>query len=156
MKHLVQPLSPAYLQEIAAHFASLDLPYPRPEAASGTSEALRRGRQLVFDGDSSLRLPACVQCHGQAMTGMLPATPGLLGLSKDYLTAQLGAWRNGLRTAREPDCMKAISLRLKESDVHAVSAFLSSQALPRDTRARRREALESTTGDLQCAPPRVR
>lgn len=135
MRHLVQPLSSAYLQEIAAHFASLNLPYPPPERAQASAEAMQRGKQLVFEGDTRLRLPACVQCHGQAMTGVLPAVPGLLGLSKDYLTAQLGAWRNGLRAAREPDCMKAVSLALQESDIHAVSAYLSSQALPRNAGA---------------------
>lgn len=135
MRQLVTPLSAAYLQEIAGHFAALNLPYPPPEPPSATAEVLQRGKQLIFEGDASLRLPACIQCHGQAMTGVLPATPGLLGLSKDYLVAQLGAWRNGLRAAREPDCMKTISLRMKESDIHAVSAYLSSQALPHDARA---------------------
>lgn len=171
MKHLVQPLSPAYLQDIAVHFASLNLPYPPPEPAAAGPDVMQRGIQLVFDGDTNLRLPACVQCHGQNMTGTLPATPGLLGLSKDYLTAQLGAWRNGLRAAREPDCMKAISLRLQESDIHAVSAYLSSQALPRDARpsshtlksdrlnraAATVHAASSAphAGDLQCATPRA-
>ncbi len=184
MKHLVQPLSPAYLQEIAAHFAALNLPYPPPEPASANAEVLQRGKQLVFKGDSALQLPACVQCHGQAMTGVLPATPGLLGLSKDYLTAQLGAWRNGLRAAREPDCMKTVSLRMKETDIHAVSAYLSSQALPRDARAAKVATARVTTpgtnshtmkgaglypegttaaagtgtspaGDLPCATPRI-
>lgn len=153
MKHLVQPLSPAYLHEIAAHFASLNLPYPPPEPASANAEVLQRGQQLVFKGDVSLRLPACAQCHGQAMTGVLPAAPGLLGLSKDYLTAQLGAWRNGLRAAREPDCMKAVSLRMKESDIHAVSAYLSSVKPVAASAAAVTGAAQA--GDLQCATPRI-
>lgn len=153
MKQLVQPLSTAYLQEIAAHFASLNLPYPAPEPASVNAEVLQRGKQLIFEGDAALRLPACVQCHGQAMSGVLPATPGLLGLSKDYLTAQLGAWRNGLRAAREPDCMKAVSLRMKESDIHAVSAYLSSVKPVAASAAAVTGA--SQAGDLQCATPRI-
>ncbi len=159
MRQLVTPLSTAYLQEIATHFSALDLPYPPPESISVPQAVRDRGRQLALEGDPARRLPACIQCHGQALTGMLPATPGLLGLSKDYLTAQLGAWRNGLRAAREPDCMKVISNRLEESDIHAVSAFLASQALPRHTRAvAARRGLPETAPtlppDLVCATPR--
>lgn len=135
MRHLVQPLSTAYLQEIAAHFAALDLPYPPPEAHQATPAVLQRGRQLAVEGDPQLKLPACASCHGTTLTGVLPATPGLLGLSKDYLSAQLGAWRHGLRRARAPDCMKPLVQRLHEDDLHAVSAYLASQALPRLTQA---------------------
>ena len=165
MRHLVQPLSPAYLKEIAAHFAALNLPYPSPERSSLEPAVLQRGRQLVHEGDAGLKVPACVHCHGQALTGVLPATPGLLGLSKDYLSAQLGAWRNGLRRAREPDCMKHISQRLQEADIHAVSAFLSTQALPSNTRAVVQQPMATATApapvsspngsiDLACAPAR--
>jgi len=162
MRHLVQPLSPAYLREIASHFAGLDLPYPSPERAVADPMVLQRGRLLVHEGDSGLKLPACVQCHGQALTGMLPATPGLLGLSKDYLSAQLGAWRNGLRAAREPDCMKHISRRLQEADIHAVSAYLASQALPSHTQPAPQPPVRSPGASppagasalLACAAPR--
>ncbi len=41
------------------------------------------------------------------MTGRAPFIPGLLGLPRDYLNAQLGAWRNGQRHASPPDCMAA-------------------------------------------------
>ena len=37
-----------------------------------------------------------------AATGYVP---GLLGLPRDYLNGQLGAWRSGQRRAVEPDCM---------------------------------------------------
>ena len=35
--------------------------------------------------------------------------PGLLGLRADYISAQLGAWRYGTRTAAEPDCMQIVA-----------------------------------------------
>ena len=89
---------------------------------------LRHGRQLVLEGDAARQLPACVQCHGQAMTGVAPNVPGLLGLPRDYLNAQLGAWRNGDRRAHAPDCMGEIAKRLSEADLGAVTAYLSTQA----------------------------
>jgi cytochrome c553 len=73
---------------------------------------LERGRQLVTRGDTALKVPACIACHGERLTGALPAIPGLLGLPRDYINAQFGAWRNGTRRAHAPDCMATIAGRL--------------------------------------------
>src|SRR5690606_28791115 len=100
------------LREIAGHYASLELPYPAPQAAQVPPALLARGRVLALDGDAARGLPACAGCHGRALTGAAPAIPGLLGLSRDYLNAQFGAWRDGLRRASEPDCMARIVRRL--------------------------------------------
>ena len=55
---------------------------------------------------------ACASCHGTALMGILPSTPALLGLPRDYLAAQLGAWQTGLRRAHAPDCMGRIAKAL--------------------------------------------
>ncbi|MGC1176078.1 MAG: c-type cytochrome, partial [Polaromonas sp.] len=47
MTQLVDPLSDAYLMEIATYFSALDLPYPSPAAPAATPEGLRRGQTLV-------------------------------------------------------------------------------------------------------------
>ncbi len=130
MAQLVEPLSDAYLMEIAQYFSALDLPYPPPAAAATSAAVLERGRQLVLQGDASRRVPACVACHGQAMTGVLPAVPGLLGLPRDYLNAQLGAWKTGQRRAHAPDCMKQVVDRLSLDDLNAVASWLAAQPLP--------------------------
>jgi cytochrome c553 len=130
MTHLLEPLSEPYLQAFADHFAGLDLPYgpPAPEPSEPGLKA--RARQLVMDGDPARRLPACVACHGQRLTGVLPAVPSLLGLPRDYLNAQLGAWRSGTRSARAPDCMAEIAQRLQREDVAALSTWLAAQPVP--------------------------
>ncbi len=130
MVALVDGLPDAYLQEIAAHFAALDLPHAAPPAADAPAAVLARGRQLALQGDAARGLPACAACHGEALTGRLPATPGLLGLPRDYLTGQLGAWVSGQRRAQPPDCMAEIAKRLAGSDLSAVSAWLASQPVP--------------------------
>lgn len=130
MTRMVDPLSDAYLLEIAQYFAALDLPYPAPQPASATPQALQRGQQLALQGDAARQIPACVQCHGQALTGVLPAVPGLLGLPRDYLNSQLGAWRTQQRRAHAPDCMAQIAQRLAPEDVTAVTAWLAAQAVP--------------------------
>ncbi len=130
MVALVDPLSDAYLREIAQYFAQQEAPYPPPVPRAESSATLARGQQLVMQGDASRRIPACVQCHGQALTGIQPSVPGLLGLPRDYLNGQLGAWVNGQRHAQAPDCMADIAKRLQGDDVAAVTAWLSSQAWP--------------------------
>ncbi len=130
MTQLIAPLSDGYLHEIAQHYAGLDLPYPAPQKPDATAAMLERGRQLVHEGDAARGLPACVRCHGAAMTGAQPATPGLLGLPRDYLVGQIGAWQTGLRRAPAPDCMRQIALRLGPGDTVALAAWLAAQAVP--------------------------
>lgn len=130
MAQLVAPLSDAYLMEIAQYFSALDVPYPPPVAATAPADLLQRGRQLVLQGDAARRVPACVSCHGQAMTGVQPAIPGLLGLPRHYLNAQLGAWKTGQRRAQSPDCMKQVVDRLDLDELNAVASWLATQAPP--------------------------
>jgi cytochrome c553 len=133
MARLLDPLSDAYLREIAQYFASLDLPYPAPPAPQVPDAVLRRGQLLAREGDADAKIPACVRCHGAALTGVVPATPGLLGVSRDYLNAQLGAWRTGQRQAHAPDCMAQIARQLTPEDLTAVAAWLAAQPMPTDT-----------------------
>src|SRR3954469_12773329 len=132
MAGLLETLSDDYLFAIAQHFSALDVPYPRPQPANVPPEMLERGRVLATQGDPQRRLPACASCHGKALTGVAPNIPGLLGLPRDYLNAQLGAWRTGQRRALAPDCMAEVARRLSPEELSAVTAFLSSQALPAD------------------------
>ena len=135
MAQLVDPLSDGYVREIAEYFASLELPYPAHSAVPIGPHELQRGEQLVRHGDATLRIPACAQCHGVALTGTQPSIPGLLGLPRDYLKSQLGAWSNGQRHAHAPDCMATIAQRLSPADAAAVTGWLASQPLPAVTRA---------------------
>ncbi len=130
MTPLLDTLSPAYLQEIAQHFASLDLPYPAPPASAVAPAEVARGLQLAQQGDPAAQVPACAACHGPALTGRLPATPGLLGLPRDYLIGQLGAWQTGLRRAASPDCMATLARRMSAADVSAVASWLAAQPVP--------------------------
>ena len=53
MVHLVQHLSDDYLREMAAYFASLDLPYPAVSPVSDASaETLARGKTLAPNGSA--------------------------------------------------------------------------------------------------------
>ena len=130
MAYFVDHMTDAYLQEIARYFADLDLPYPAPRAANATPAQFARGELLARRGDRALGVPACTTCHGEALTGALPAIPSVLGLPRDYLQLQFGSWRVGVRRARAPDCMSQIVSRLSPQDLSDVAAWLSSQPVP--------------------------
>ena len=130
MTDLIEHLSAQYLGEMASYFSALDLPYPPPAAVRASAPAMEHGRALVQQGDAARRIPACVACHGSALTGVQPATPGLLGLPRDYINSQLGAWTTAQRRAQAPDCMAQIARLLTSEDVSAVSAWLSAQPVP--------------------------
>lgn len=127
MAYLLEHMTDAYLRDIAEHFAQLDLPYPAPQTTGASPAVLARGQQLVRQGDTALGIAACTTCHGVTMTGTQPDVPGLLGLPRDYILGQLGAWRTGLRKAHAPDCMGDVARRLSAEDVSAMAIWLSSQ-----------------------------
>jgi cytochrome c553 len=135
MTGMVEFLRDDYLQEIAQHFSVLDLPYPAPPVSSLSDVQQARARQLVTQGAAGRKLPACTSCHGEALTGLAPHVPGLLGLPRDYINAQLGAWKTGQRHAHAPDCMAEIARVLTTDEVALVSGWLATQALPADTHA---------------------
>ena len=105
-------------------------PYAAPQPSKASADTLALGRRLVMGGDASRNIPACISCHGQTLRGALPSIPGLLGLPRDYVNAQIGAWKNGARKAAAPDCMALISKQLSAEDVGAVSSWLAAQPIP--------------------------
>ena len=134
MNYMVDPLPDAYLREIAEHFAAEHLPPPPSQPTDASAAILERGRVLVMQGDKANKVPACIACHGDKLTGVNPTIPGLLGLPRDYVNAQFGAWRNKVRRAHAPDCMAEIATRLSLADVNAISSWLGMQ--PVDPTAR--------------------
>ena len=132
MNYLLEYIPDAYLQKMAEYFSALRPP-PLQQAVSDASPALlTRGETIVKQGDAKQGVPPCSHCHGSALTGMEPAIPGLVGLHASYISAQLGAFRYGTRTAAEPDCMQVVAASLTESDVSAVAAYLASLPIPVD------------------------
>ena len=130
MANLLAPLTDDYLREIARHFSQLQLPYPPPQPATASVDVLTRGETLVTRGDAALRVPACIECHGAGLMGVAPSVPALIGMPRDYLNSQLGAWRTGGRHAMEPDCMAQVAKRLAPSDISALSQWLAAQTVP--------------------------
>jgi cytochrome c553 len=137
MVGMVEHLSDAYLLEMAQYFADLDVPYatPIPLKIPASAVTLETGKTLTLQGDKTRYLAACTSCHGAGLMGVLPNTPALLGLPRDYLAAQLGAWQTGLRRAHAPDCMGRIAKALTADDIDALASWLASQPVPKYAKA---------------------
>ncbi len=153
MVYLVQNLSDEYLREMATYFSVLELPHAPPERATLSDEQAARARQIVQQGDAARGVPACVACHGKELTGFDPGIPGLLGLPRQYMTAQFGAWRSGRLRAVAPDCMAEVARRLAPDDAPLLAAWLAAQPV---AAARQREVapdkLPLQCGSLIAAP----
>jgi cytochrome c553 len=156
MIYLMQFMDDAYLGEIAAWYAAQPAHAQRAEQTAApldaTSEA--RARQLVFEGDPSIGLPACARCHGERLSGLEPGVPALLSLPPDYIIAQIGGWMTGARKSIAPDCMAEISHKLTPVDVRIVANWLSRQPTDSDTHPAlaNARALPMACGDLPHAP----
>lgn len=132
MNYLLQYQSDDYLHAMAAYYSAERPPASAPPVPTVSESVLTRGKSLVTNGDPVRGIPACVNCHGQSLTGMDPGLPGLVGLRASYISAQIGAFRYGTRTALAPDCMQIVAGLLTEADVVAVTAYLASLPVPVD------------------------
>ncbi len=132
MNYLTTYLTDDYLHEIATYFAEQKPTLPTPAIAQVPPATMERGRTLATVGDAARGIPACASCHSASFTGRQPGIPGIVGLPHDYLSAQLGAFRTGVRHAVTPDCMQQVALKLSDADIGAVSSWLSSQPVPQD------------------------
>jgi len=129
MTWLVGSMDDAYMADIAAYYASMP---PRTRPADTGAETLTdtmrdTALRLVEQGDPARNVPPCTACHGKALTGLEPAIPALVGLPADYIIAQLGNWRSGVRHAKAPDCMADVASDLSPGDIRAIAVWLSRQ-----------------------------
>ena len=134
MARLLDPLSDAYLLEIArALRRRSSCPTPPPRAPTAARRRPGSAARLwLMQGDAA-RHAALLRAlpRRRRSPASQPNTPGLLGVPRDYLNAQLGAWRTGQRRAHAPDCMAEIARQLEPEDLNAVPNWLAAQPLPR-------------------------
>ncbi|SFF25017.1 cytochrome C [Nitrosomonas sp. Nm166] len=132
---LLENMSDEYLQEIARYFSSLQLPYPAPEQIPMQPEEIALAERLIYSGNSEKDIPACSACHGDTLMGIAPAIPGLLGLSRAYISAQLSGWRKGsIMRSQTPDCMSEIAKQLSNDEVNAIAKWLARQPVSGEPR----------------------
>jgi cytochrome c553 len=99
--------------------------------------SIRRGEALVTTGSegvlNGLALPprtlACAACHGPDLQG-LADVPGIAGRSPSYLVRQLYDLQQGTRRGKMSVPMQAVVANLRDDDMVAIAAYVSSRAAP--------------------------
>lgn len=78
---------------------------------------------LIVNGRQKARM--CTGCHGPEGISRIPMNPSLAGLTQEYLSEQLSAFRSGERVNAT---MSSIALNLTDADIAALSHYFA--ALP--------------------------
>lgn len=132
MGYLIEHLTDDYLREMAVHFAALDLYHPRRPPRRAPPHATGAGPCPGAAGRCGAQDSGMRAMPRRSHDGVAPSIPGLLGLPRDYLNNQLGAWKTGQRKAQSPSHMADVARQLTPEDVSAVSAWLAAQPVPRN------------------------
>jgi cytochrome c553 len=127
MQPFAKAMTPEQRAAAAAYYASLS-----PNAAAVPSGLAVPGRDrasvLATIGDSAKGVQACANCHGPGGIGSGELNPYLAGQHPGYLSATLGAWRDGTRNNDPSGQMPVIAKALAPEDVAALAAYYG--ALP--------------------------
>lgn len=75
-------------------------------------------------GSAPPAFATCVACHGAAANGSLSGVPRLAGGNAEYLAHALSMFKAGTRSSPE---MQAVARNLSDSDIQALSLYLSQQ-----------------------------
>ena len=84
-----------------------------------------QGRLIFEDGIVASAVPACSGCHGDKGEGT-DKFPRLAGQHAAYLNTQMSNFRNIVRNNDARGVMRAITLRMTEQEMKAVSEYITS------------------------------
>jgi len=122
MRGLVQGLSKQDMANIAAYYASLDLPPPK-EAQGDLSKA----EHLAKRGDGERMVPACQACHNSGK-GQQVAVPGLSGQNAQYTAKTLRAYKEGSRDNDIYSVMGKIAEALTSEEIKQLADYYAGLA----------------------------
>jgi cytochrome c553 len=81
------------------------------------------GEKIYRGGIADRQIPACASCHSPNGAGLPAQYPRLGGQHADYTTAQLVAFRDGVRLNSLP--MTGVAAKLNDREIKAVSDYIA-------------------------------
>ncbi len=114
MNTSVRFISDEALVKVAAYYANLT-PAPPAPGAPIYLDPVRAGKAAAA---------ACAGCHGEAGVSKTPGIPSLAGLTPQYLTTAMKAYRSG---QRKNDTMKAMLAAVNDADINHLALFYALQ-----------------------------
>jgi cytochrome c553 len=119
MTGIAQGLDDQQISEVSAHFASANRLALDPTTAEVMDEDIV---QLVEKGDPARSLPACNSCHGPTAGGPIE-TPTLARQNRDYLAAQMRAFKTGERRNDIYTRMRSVAAKLSDREINRLAAY---------------------------------
>jgi len=118
MAPIAKALTDAEIASLALYYGSQPAPAVRSSQLSP-----HRGAQLAREGDNTLAIPACADCHGGDDVGGGPILPPLGAQPSAYTTAQLNAFKSGERHNDDGAVMRELAKRLSDADIQAIASY---------------------------------
>jgi cytochrome c553 len=119
MTGIAQGLDEQQILDVAAHFAAANRLALDPTTAEVADEDIV---QLVGKGDPARSLPACNSCHGPTAGGPIE-TPTVARQNRDYLAAQLRAFKSSERRNDIYTRMRSVAGKLSDREIDKLAAY---------------------------------
>jgi cbb3-type cytochrome c oxidase subunit III len=119
MTPIAKALSEDDIRNVAAF---LDKQQQKPGAAKN-KDTVEFGKKIYRAGIAEKNVPACASCHGASGNGIPAQFPRLAGQHQEYTTAQLTAFRGGVR--KNSAQMTTIAKRMSDDEMQAVADYVA-------------------------------
>jgi cytochrome c553 len=124
MAGMVAGLNEQDMQNLGAYFES-----QKSHIGSANEDLLARGKAIYQGGNTKMKTPACMACHGISGQGNpLSGYPVLASQHSAYTQARLKAFRAGEVVADDSDSngkiMADVAKYLTDDDIKAVSSYI--------------------------------
>jgi len=120
MAGMAAALSDQDIANIDAYYSAL--PANKGFVTPDQEEVAMAGKKLYRSGFAEFEIPSCMGCHGPSGAGIAPKFPRIAGMPKEYIAAQLQAFKGGTRSNI---MMSTIAYPLSEEQIEALATYIS-------------------------------
>ena len=121
MQGMANLLSDEDMINVSAFYESQKL-----KGGAFNADLIEKGETIYRGGITETSVPACIACHGPAGEGNGPAKfPLLKSQHPEYTVMQLQKFKDGSRANDPGKMMGNVSVRMLESEMQAVAAYLA-------------------------------
>jgi cytochrome c553 len=119
MKGFATALSDEDMKNVAAFYASKQA----KGGAARNKDLVTLGEKIYRGGIADRQVPACAGCHSPTGAGIPAQYPRLSGQHTDYTTAQLTAFRDGIR--KNNALMTGVAAKMNDREIKAVADYIA-------------------------------
>lgn len=129
MRPIAQTLTDQQMQDVAAHYASVENA-PYAVSPNYDVQTVQIGGAIAATGVPAQGVPGCNGCHGADGAGAPPIYPSLAGQYEPYTRHQLMLWKQGKRNGDPMNIMELIAKAMTDEQIRAVSRYYASVRPP--------------------------